>query len=224
MALPRIRVGRALAYLAAIAISGFILAPIYLITISAFSSFDAVYEYPKNLVPSDLSMESMNIFLDSDGVKESLLRSVYVAALTIVACLAIGTPAGYAIARFTFKGSNPFQLALVSTRAFPLIIIAVPLAVTYLRVGIDDTIYGVAMAHVAFTLPLTVLVMASVFASISYELEEAAMTLGCGRLSAFRRVALPLALPGVAASAIFVFVTTWNEVFAAALLTFTNRT
>ena len=106
MALPRIQVGRALAYLAAIAISAFILAPIYLITISAFSSFDAVYEYPKNLVPSDLSMESMNIFLDSDGVKESLLR-VYVAALTIVACLAIGTPAGYAIARFTFKGSNP---------------------------------------------------------------------------------------------------------------------
>ncbi len=55
----------------------------------------------------------------------------------------------------------------MSTRAFPLIIIAVPLAVTYLRVGIDDTIYGVAMAHIAFTLPLTVLVMASVFASIS---------------------------------------------------------
>ena len=69
MALPRIRIGRALAYLAAIAISAFILAPIYLITISAFSSFDAVYEYPKNLLPSDLSMESMNIFLDSDGVE-----------------------------------------------------------------------------------------------------------------------------------------------------------
>lgn len=224
MALPHIRIGRALAYVAAIAISAFILVPIYLITISAFSSFDAVYEYPKNLVPTDLSMDSMNIFLDSDGVKESLLRSIYVAALTIVACLAIGTPAGYALARFSFRAANPFQLALVSTRAFPLIIIAVPLAVTYLRVGIDDTIYGVAMAHVAFTLPLTVLVMASVFAGISYELEEAAMTLGCSRFSAFRRVALPLALPGLAASAIFVFVTTWNEVFAAALLTFTNRT
>jgi multiple sugar transport system permease protein len=96
--------------------------------------------------------------------------------------------------------------------------------VTYLRFGIDDTVYGVALAHIAFTLPLTVLVMASVFAGISYELEEAAMTLGCSRLSAFRRVALPLALPGVAASAIFIFVTTWNEVFAAALLTLRNRT
>lgn len=220
----QLRPGRVLAYVAALALSAFILAPIYLITISAFSSFDAVYEYPKNLLPSELTMESMNIFLDSDGVTDSLLRSVYVAAITIVICLAIGTPAGYALARFTFRGANPFQLALVSTRAFPLIIIAIPLAVTYLRVGIDDTVVGVALAHVAFTLPLTVLVTASVFAGISYELEEAAMTLGCSRLEAFRRVALPLALPGVAASSIFVFVTSWNEVFAAALLTLRERT
>jgi multiple sugar transport system permease protein len=224
MALPRIRIGRAFAYAAALAISVFILAPIYLITISAFSSFDAVYEYPKNLVPTDASTESMRIFLESEGIVGSLQRSILVAAITIVVCLVIGTPAGYALARFTFRAANPFQLALVSTRAFPLIIIAIPLAVTYLRLGIDDTVYGVAMAHIAFTLPLTVLVTASVFAGISYELEEAAMTLGCNRFSAFRRVALPLALPGVAASAIFIFVTSWNEVFAAAILTFRERT
>jgi multiple sugar transport system permease protein len=224
MALPRIRIGRVFAYVAALAVSAFILAPIYLITISAFSSFDAVYEYPKQLVPQDVSTETMRIFLESEGIVDSLKRSAYVAAITIVASLAIGTPAGYALARFSFRGANPFQLALVSTRAFPLIIIAVPLAVTYLRVGIDDTVYGVAMAHIAFTLPLTVLVTASVFAGISYELEEAAMTLGCSRLSAFRRVALPLALPGVAASAIFIFVTSWNEVFAAAILTLRERT
>ncbi len=101
MALPRLRIGRALAYVAALAIAAFILAPIYLITISAFSTFDAVYDYPKNLLPTDLSMESMNIFLDSDGVNDSLWRSVYVAIITIVACLGIGTPAGYAIARFS---------------------------------------------------------------------------------------------------------------------------
>ena len=174
-------------------ISIFILAPIYLITISAFSTADAVYEYPKQLLPRDVSTETMRFFLDSEGVVGSLQRSIYVVAITIVLCLAIGTPAGYALARFKFRGANPFQLAIVSTRAFPLIIIAVPLAVTYLRVGIDDTVYGVALAHVAFTLPLTVLITASVFAGISYELEEAAMTLGCSRLSAFRKVALPLA-------------------------------
>ncbi len=224
MALPRIRIGRVLAYVAALAISAFILAPIYLITIAAFSSFDAVYAYPKNLVPKEATTETMRVFLESDGVTDSLRRSAYVAAISIIVCLALGTPAGYALARFSFRGANPFQLALVSTRAFPLIIIAIPLAVTYLRVGIDDTVYGVAMAHIAFTLPLTVLVTASVFAGISYELEEAAMTLGCSRLSAIWRVALPLARGGIVASAIFIFVTSWNEVFAAAILTFRNRT
>ena len=218
------RIGRLLAYLAAFAISLWILFPIYLITIAAFSSFDAVYEYPRQLLPRDVSTDTMSLFLNSEGIVAALRTSVYVAAITIVVCIAIGTPAGYALARFSFRGANPFQLALVSTRAFPLIIIAVPLAVTYLRVGIDDTVYGLAMAHVAFTLPLTVLITASVFAGISYELEEAAMTLGCNRFSAFRRIALPLALPGVAASAIFIFVTSWNEVFAAAILTFSNRT
>ena len=223
-ALRRVRVGRVLAYVAAIAISAFILAPIYLITISAFSTTDAVYDYPRQLLPRHASTETMRFFLNSDGVVGSLQRSIYVVAITIVICIVVGTPAGYALARYPFRGGSTFQLAIVSTRAFPLIIIAVPLAVSFLVVGIDDTVYGVALAHVAFTLPLTVLITASVFAGISYELEEAAMTLGCSRLSAFRKVALPLALPGIAASAIFVFVTSWNEVFAAAVLTLRNRT
>ena len=181
--MPRARIGRLLAYLAAFLISLWILFPIYLITIAAFSSFDAVYEYPRQLLPRDVSTDTMSFFLELGGDRCLAPEERYVAAITIVVCIAIGTPAGYALARFSFRGANPFQLALVSTRAFPLIIIAVPLAVTYLRVGIDDTVYGLAMAHVAFTLPLTVLITASVFAGISYELEEAAMTLGCSRLS-----------------------------------------
>ena len=213
-----------LAYLAAIAIAAFILAPIYLITLAAFSSFDAVYEYPKKLVPSDLSTETMSFFLDSDGVSRLAPAQRLRRGLTSSRASRSARPAGYAIARFAFRGANPFQLALVSTRAFPLVILSIPLAVTYIRCRDRRHVYGVAIAHTAFTLPFTVLVTASVFAGISDELEEAAMTLGCSRFSAFRRVALPLALPGLAAAAIFVFVTSWNEVFAASLLTFTNRT
>jgi multiple sugar transport system permease protein len=218
------RVGRVLTYAAAVFVSLWILFPVYLITLAAFSTFDAVYHYPKQLLPTEVSTASINLFLDSGGIVGSLERSVEVAVMTLAIALAIGLPAGYALSRFTFRAANPFQLLLVSTRAFPLIIIAVPLAVTYLRVGLDDTVYGVGLAHIAFTLPFAVLVSASVFAGISYELEEAAMTLGCTRFSAFRRIALPLALPGVAAAALFVFVTSWNEVFAAAVLTLRNRT
>ena len=83
---------------------------------------------------------------------------------------------------------------------------------------------GVSIAHTALALPFVVLTTASVFAGVSPELEEAAMTLGCSRATAFVKVALPLALPGLAASAIFVFIISWNEVFAASLLTLRHRT
>ena len=107
MALPRIRIGRVLAYVAALGISAFILAPIYLISIAAFSSFDAVYAYPKNLVPKEATTETMRVFLESDGVTDSLRRSAYVAAISIIVCLAIGTPAGYALRGSPFVQPTP---------------------------------------------------------------------------------------------------------------------
>ena len=95
--------------------------------------------------------------------------------------LAIGVPAGYAIARFAFRGADSFRLTIVSTRAFPIVILAIPLSVTFIRWGIDDSVLGVAIAHTALALPFAVLTTSSVFAGISEEYEEAAMTLGCSR-------------------------------------------
>jgi len=209
---------------AAVLLSLWVLLPIYFITVAAFSTEEAVYRYPKQLVPREMSTDTMRFFLESEGVVGSLQRSVYVAALTLIFALGVGTPAGYAIARFAFRGADTFRLAVVSTRAFPIVILSIPLAVTYIRWGIDDSVLGVALAHTALALPFAVLVTSSVFAGISVELEEAAMTLGCSRLGAFRRVALPLALPGLAAAAIFVFIISWNEVFAASILTLRNPT
>jgi multiple sugar transport system permease protein len=78
--------------------------------------------------------------------------------------------------------------------------------------------------HTTLALPFAILITFSLFLSIPYELEEAAFTLGCTRFQAFRKVVLPLALPGIAASGVFAFVTSWNEVFAAAVLTIQNKT
>jgi len=203
----------------AVVLALWVLVPIYFITIAAFSTPDAVYDYPKQLLPRDVSTETMRFFLESEGVVGSLVRSVMVAGLTLVLALGIGTPAGYALARFAFRGADTFRLSIVSTRAFPIVILSIPLAVMFLRWGIDDTVFGLALAHTALALPFAVLVTSSVFAGISVELEEAAMTLGCSRASAFRRIALPLA-----AAAIFVFLISWNEVFAASILTLRNPT
>jgi multiple sugar transport system permease protein len=109
-------------------------------------------------------------------------------------------------------------------RAFPIVILAVPLAVTFINLGIYDSVFSLALLHTALVLPTSVLVIASVFASVPYELEEAAQVFGCTPFVAFIRVVIPLTLPGIAAAGVFAFVTSWNEVFAAVLLTLTNRT
>jgi multiple sugar transport system permease protein len=216
--------GRVGLYCAAVVLSLFILAPIYLMTLAAFSSQEDVYAYPKELLPRNLSTETMSFFIHFGGVLDSLQRSIVVAGITLVISLVIGTPAGYALARFAFRGADTVRLGVVATRAFPIVILSIPLAVIFIRWGIDDTALGVSIAHTALALPFVVLTTASVFAGVSPELEEAAMTLGCSRARAFLKVALPLALPGLAASAIFVFIVSWNEVFASSLLTLRHRT
>jgi multiple sugar transport system permease protein len=142
----------------------------------------------------------------------------------MVMSIAIGAPAGYALSRFEFRGKATFRLLILMTRAFPLPLLALPLAIMFIRTGLDDTALGLAFVHTTLAIPFAVLITFSLFSGIPLELEEAAWTLGCTRLTAFTKVVLPLILPGITASAIFAFVISWNEVFAAAVLTIENRT
>lgn len=215
-----------LQYAAAIAIAVFIALPILIIGYLAFAPEETVFAFPKPLNPADFSFstETMSIFLDSTGTVPALWVSVRVAVVTVVLSTLIGAPAGYALARHVFRGQDIYRLAIVITRAFPVVILAIPLLVTYLNWGLDDSVIGIALLHTAMTLPTTILVTSAVFAGVSVELEAAAMTLGCSRVEAFIRVALPLALPGLAASTIFAFVLSWNEVFGAAVLSLRNPT
>ena len=217
-------IGRGLTYLAAALLALFILVPIYLITVSAFTPRADAYTFPRSVIPTAVSADSILFFLNASGVIDSFWRSVIVALITLALALLIGAPAGYAIARYAFRGRNGYRLVILATRAFPIVILAIPLAVTYRLWGIDDTILGVALMHTALALPFTVLITSSVFVSVPRELEEAAQTLGCSPLQAFLRVSLPLTLPGLAAAAIFTWVISWNDVFAAVILTLRNPT
>ncbi len=215
---------RTLLYMAVFSFAIWVLIPIVLIGISAFTPKNEVYAWPRPIIPSHFSLETMSFFLHSYGVVRSLLNSVWVALLTLAFTLAIGAPAGYAVARFRFRGREGFRLGILITRMFPTALLAVPLAVMYLKWGLYDTLIGVALIHTAMALPFAVIITTGIFMGVPKDLEEAAMTLGCSRFGAFARVALPLALPGLAAAAMFTFVISWNEVFAASILTVHHRT
>ena len=199
------------------------LLPIYLLIANSLSSPAEVNGFPKAFVPS-FDLESIRFFVEFDGVLHALWTSIKVAMVTMFMSIGIGAPAGYALSRFDFPGKEAFRFLVVMTRAFPLPLLALPLAVMFIRVGLDDTVFGLALVHTTLALPFAVLITYSLFSGIPYELEEAAFTLGCTRIQAFVKVVLPLAAPGIAASAVFAFVISWNEVFAAAVLTIENRT
>jgi multiple sugar transport system permease protein len=200
-----------------------VLLPIYLIAVNALSSPQDVSAWPKNFYPA-FDFGSVEFFIKFRGVASALMNSIIVAVLTMILAIGLGAPAGYALARFRFRGKETFRLLVLMTRAFPLPLLALPLAVLFIRTGLDDSRFGLALVHTTLALPFSILITFSLFLSIPYELEEAAFTLGCSRFQAFRKVVLPLALPGIAASGVFAFVTSWNEVFAAAVLTIQNRT
>jgi len=200
-----------------------VLVPIYLLLVNTLSSAEAVAAYPKKPFP-EIDTESLQFFMNYAGVGQALWNSIKVATVTMILSIAAGAPAGYALSRFDFRGKDTFRILVLMTRAFPLPLLALPLAVLYIRIGLDDSVLGLAFVHTTLALPFAVLITFSLFSGIPIELEEAAWTLGCNRFQAFYKVIFPLVLPGIAASAIFAFVISWNEVFAAAVLTIENRT
>jgi len=215
---------RVLLYGAAILLALWTLAPLYLVALAAFSARQATFQWPKPLLPTDFSTDTMEFFANTRGVMGSVGNSVIVALLTIVASLLLGAPGGYALARFRFRGKEAISLGLLISKMFPTAILSIPLAVAFMQMDLYDTIWGVALVHTAMALPFVIIVTSGIFVGVPRDLEEAAQTLGCNRWQAFLHVVMPLALPGLAAAAIFTFVISWNEVFAATILTLRNRT
>jgi multiple sugar transport system permease protein len=215
--------GRLLFIAGVVMLCAWVLVPIYLLAVNTLSSPAEVTAFPKSGVPS-FDFGSLQFFLSFAGVAKALWNSVLVAVLTMILSIGIGAPAGYALSRFEFRGKATFRMLVLMTRAFPLPLLALPLAVMFIRIGLDDSAFGLALVHTTLAIPFAVLITFSIFSGIPIELEEAAWTLGCNRLQAFQKVVLPLVLPGIAASAIFAFTISWNEVFAASVMTIQNRT
>jgi multiple sugar transport system permease protein len=215
--------GRFLFGASVVLLCAWVLGPLYLLLVNTLSSPETVSAFPKSLIP-EFDFESLYFFARFQGMLEALKNSVLVAGLTMILAIVVGAPAGYALSRFDFFGKNLFKVTILLTRAFPLPLLALPLAVFFIRTGLDDSVFGLSLVHTTLALPFAILITFSLFSGIPTELEEAAWTLGCTRYQAFLYVVLPLIIPGITASAIFAFVISWNEVFAAAVLTIENRT
>jgi multiple sugar transport system permease protein len=152
-------------------------------------------------------------------------NSVIIAVGSTILSLVLGVPAAYAFARLSFKRKEDLFFFFLTTRMAPAISVVVPMFVLFNHLGLVDTRSAVIFAHSTFNLSLVVWMMRGFFADIPAEIDEAAMLDGHTRAGAFVRVILPLAAPGVAATAVLCFILSWNEfLYAFILAAFESRT
>jgi multiple sugar transport system permease protein len=155
-------------------------------------------------------------------IDASLINSLIVAFCTTALSLALGTPAAYAIARFEFRGKRDLWFWFISNRMISPIVVALPFFLIARQFRLLDTQLVLILIYLTFNVPIVVWICADQFRNIPKELDEAATLEGYSSFGIFWRVALPLAAPGIAVSAIFSFIFSWNELLYALVLTRTN--
>ena len=141
----------------------------------------------------------------------AFLNSLMVGVVVTAAALVVAGLSAYAIARLGLPWTQALLKASVASRMIPLIVLMVPLYVMFRRYGLLNSLWGVIVAEIGFLIPYAVLILTPYFASLPSELEDAARIDGCTRFTAFLRVLLPLATPGLAACGVILFVISWHE-------------
>ena len=175
-----------------------------------------------DLSPSLLTVESYVRLLSDGSFLTPMANSAIVGISTTIICMTVGAACAYAIARFKFRGRQPLLLSMMTVQAIPVIVLAVPLFILLRSVGLYDQLLGLIATYTAFILPLVIWMLVGFFEDIPPSLERAARIDGCNRFQIMYRIAFPLAAPGMAATAILAFITSWSDFFLAKVLTSNN--
>ena len=157
--------------------------------------------------------------LTKDGVAKTLINSLIVAVSTTILAIILGCPAAYALARFEFRGKRDLWFWFITNRMVSPIVLALPFFLIVRKIGLLDTHLVLILIYLTFNLPIVIWICTDQFRSVPFELNEAAMLEGASPFRIFRSICLPLAMPGVAVSAIFSFIFSWNELMYALVLT-----
>lgn len=151
------------------------------------------------------------VFRPTGDAMSSLMTSISIACLTVVVALAVSVPAGYALARLKLPWRTALMILFLLPQAFPSVAIYINVARVFYSIGLTGTIAGVVLVHAAHGLVYSVWIAAAAFAAVDRDLELAARNIGASPLRTFFTVTLPLAAPGIMASAIFVFLESLDE-------------
>jgi multiple sugar transport system permease protein len=202
-------------------IFGFILfPPIVLFLTSIKTDLDALSFPPKWIFKPTLQ-NYVDIFKASPLIR-FLLNSIIVASGSTAVSLALGSLTAYGLARFKFRGSENISFWILSIRMMPPVAAIIPIYIIMKKVRLLDTPWALIIIYLTFNLPFVVWMMKGFFEDIPRSIEESALIDGCSEFVVFRKIALPLVAPGLAATAILIFIFSWNEFLFALILTGTR--
>lgn len=202
-------------------IFGFVLfPPIVLFLTSIKTELDALSFPPKWIFQPTLQ-NYVDIFKSSPLIR-FLLNSIIVASTNTVLSLGLGSLTAYGLARFKFRGSENLSFWILSIRMMPPVATIIPIYIIMKKVRLLDTPWALIIIYLSFNLPFVVWMMKGFFEDIPRAIEESALIDGCSEFAVFRKIALPLVAPGLAATAVLIFIFSWNEFLFALILTGTR--
>jgi N,N'-diacetylchitobiose transport system permease protein len=203
-----IRFGYAALGLLAAAVWAF---PVYWMVATAFKPGRDMYSATPQFVPLHPTGHNFASVLDDESFWQAAGNTLMATVLTVVLAMIVAFGAAVAVARFRFFGRRSFLMGILIMKMVPSIALVIPIFLTLGSARLTDNVAGLVIAYLAFALPFAVWALRGFVMGVPAELEEAAMIDGCSQVQAFRRVTLPLIVPGLVATSIFTMILAWNE-------------
>ena len=202
-----------------IAICTVMLLPLVMSVLASVKPTAEAAASPPTYLPHGLSLDSYErLWTYQQGLPTYLANSLGTALLTIAFTLVLTVPAGYALARFPIPGKEVVFVFLLLALIVPYQALLTPMFLLFARVGLTNTLVGLAILHTAIQLPLSLYVLRNSFSAVPRELEEAAITDGASSWKVLLRICIPSAMPAIVTVALFAFIQSWNEFLGALVL------
>lgn len=192
--------------------------PLLWLLSASFKSTRELNSLAVNLIPQQWDFGNYIAALERQNLITAAGNSVLVSIVTMIVAVLLSMPMAYALARLKGRLRAAGTVWILVSQVFPTILIIIPLFLVLRSLQLNDTLFGLILVYVTFTMPFTLWMLQGYVAAIPPELEEAAEMDGAGRSTILRTVILPLLMPGLVATAMFTFVSAWNEFFLALVL------
>lgn len=197
-------------------------APIYWMLATAFKTSEDINQVVPQFWPKHLSLRAFREVLGDPIFRDDLRNSLVITLSAVLISIVVGFFGALAIARFRFAGRKVFIFAVLTVQMIPLLALTIPLSLLLDRFHLKNSLIGVVIAYLMFSMPYTVWTLRTFIAGIPKELDEAAMVDGCSRWQTFYKIILPLVGPGLIATGVYAWILAWNEFVLANTLLLDN--